>query len=423
MAPTLMSIAALLAAAVLLMLGNGLFSTLLAVRAGIEGYSTEMTGVIMAAYFAGLVVGVFWCRGAIRDVGHIRSFAAFAAIMSILPLGHAFLVHPWAWVVFRGLAGLCIAGLFMVTESWINERASNEMRGRILAVYLTAYYAALASGQFLLNVGDPRALALFALVSILVSLAIVPVCLTRSEAPPPVPKIGFGIRDLYRLSPLGVAGCAAAGMINAAFYGMGPVFARDIGLPLSGVSWLMGATIIGGLAIQWPIGKLSDYFDRRHVIMGIAVAVVAASAGMAVGADGPPFRLYLIAACYGGGAFALYSVCIAHANDFLSPEQRVDAAGGLLIVYGVGAASGPIVAAAVMGWLGPRGLYLTAGAIQLALLVFAIHRSFTRRTIIRALRRPLVLFPRSSPVITELAQTEPVGEELAGDDHGEAQRT
>jgi MFS family permease len=297
MARTLMSLAALLTAAVLLMLGNGLFSTLLAVRAGIESYSTQMTGVIMAAYFAGLVVGVFWCRSAIRDVGHIRSFAAFAAIMSVLPLGHAFLVHPWAWVVFRGLAGLCIAGLFMVTESWINERASNEMRGRILAVYLTAYYAALAGGQFLLNVGDPRARALFALVSILVSLAI------------------------------------------------------------------------------------------------------------------------------GGGAFALYSVCIAHANDFLSPEQRVDAAGGLLIVYGVGAASGPIVAAAVMGWLGPRGLYLTAGAIQLALLVFAIHRSFSRRTIIRALRRPLVLFPRSSPVITELAQTEPAGGELAGEDLGEAQRT
>ncbi len=406
MLSTLLPLTALLVATAFLLLGNGLFSTLLAVRAGIEGYATEVTGTIMAAYFAGLVAGVFWCRRIVREVGHIRAFAAFAAILSVLPLAHAFLVYPWAWAMLRALAGLALAGLFMVTESWINERASNLNRGRVLAVYMITFYGAVAAGQFLINLAPPRDLALFVLVSALFSLAIVPVCVTRTAAPAPMPAIGFGLRDLYRLSPLAVVGALATGLTNAAFYGMGPVFARDIGLSLSGVSRLMGVTILGGLLLQWPIGRLSDHVDRRHMIMAIALLIALTSAGMVIGARHVSPWLFVLAACYGGGAFALYSVCTAHANDFLISEQRINATGGLLIVYGTGAACGPIIASVVMGRIGPEGLYLSCGSFQLALFAFAVYRSFIRPTILQALRRPLVLLPRSSPVITELALLE-----------------
>lgn len=405
MLKTLSSIAALLLAIAYLALGNGLFSTLISVRSSLQFGSTETTGAIMSSYFLGLVIGVFWCREVIRKVGHIRAFAAFAALLSILPLCHAFLVDPWAWAVFRVIAGLCLSGVFMVAESWINERATNQIRGQVLSIYMITFYLALGSGQFLINLDDTQKVSLFVLVSVLFSLAIIPISLTQSEAPAPVPKISFGVMDLFKLSPLAVVGCAAAGISNAAFYGMGPVFAKEAGLPLSGVSIFMGVTIFGGLILQWPLGKLSDHFDRRHIIMVLAALIAITCLGMALMAGVDPLAIYALTAIFGGAAFALHPVCTAHANDFLDAEQRVNAAGGLMVVYGCAAASGPLVAATVMGVAGTEGLYYCIGAVQVMLFAFAVYRASSRKTILRVLRRPLIFAPRMTTVIAHMASS------------------
>ncbi len=403
MLKTLSSIAALLLAIAYLALGNGLFSTLLSVRSSLQFGSTETTGAIMSSYFLGLVIGVFWCREVIRKVGHIRAFAAFAALLSILPLCHAFLVNPWAWAVLRVIAGLCLSGVFMVAESWINERATNKIRGQVLSIYMITFYLALGSGQFLINLDDTQKVSLFVLVSVLFSVAIIPISLTQSEAPAPVPKVSFGVGDLFRLSPLAVVGGAAAGMTNSAFYGMGPVFAKDAGLPLSGVSIFMGVTIFGGLLLQWPLGKLSDHFDRRHIIMVLTVIIAVTSLGMVLFLSSDPLAVYFLTALFGGAAFALHPVCTAHANDFLDREQRVNASGGLMVVYGCAAACGPLVASAVMGLVGTIGLYYFFAAIQVMLFGFALYRASSRKTILRVLRRPLVFVPRMTTVMAHMS--------------------
>ncbi len=403
MLKTLSSIAALLLAIAYLALGNGLFSTLLSVRSSLQFGSTETTGAIMSSYFLGLVIGVFWCREVIRKVGHIRAFAAFAALLSILPLCHAFVVNPWAWVVFRVIAGLCLSGVFMVAESWVNERATNKIRGQVLSIYMITFYLALGCGQFLINLDDTQKVSLFVLVSVLFSVAIIPISLTQSEAPAPVPKVSFGVVDLFKLSPLAVAGGAAAGISNAAFYGMGPVFAKDAGLPLTGVSIFMGVTIFGGLVLQWPLGRASDHFDRRHIIMALAVIIAVTSIGMVLFVGVDPMAIYVLTALFGGAAFALHPVCTAHANDFLDPEQRVNAAGGLMVVYGCAAASGPFIAALVMGLVGAEGLYYFIAAIQVLLFAFAIYRAAARKTIMRVLRHPMVFVPRMTTVMAHMA--------------------
>jgi MFS family permease len=399
MLKTLSSLAALLMAIAYLALGNGLFSTLISVRSNLQFGSTETTGAIMSSYFLGLVVGVFWCREVIRKVGHIRAFAAFAALLSILPLCHAFVINPWAWVVFRIIAGLCMSGVFMVAESWINERATNKIRGQVLAIYMITFYLALGSGQFLINLDDMDKVNLFVLVSVLFSVAIIPISLTQSEAPAPVPKIRFGVIDLFRLSPLAVVGGATAGITNAAFYGMGPVFAKDAGLPLSGVSIFMGVTIFGGLLLQWPLGKLSDHFDRRHIVMVLAGIIAVTALGMVLLVDSDPMAIYILTAIFGGAAFALHPVCTAHANDFLDTHQRVNASGGLMVIYGCAAASGPLFAAMIMGMAGAKGLFYFIGSAQVLLFAFAVYRASSRKTILRVFRRSPAFVPRMTTVI------------------------
>ncbi|MCP5367096.1 MAG: MFS transporter [Hyphomicrobiales bacterium] len=406
----LLPLASLMLAIVFLMSGHGLFSTLIGVRAGAEGYATETVGLIMSAYFAGQIAGVFWCRRVIRQVGHIRAFAAFAAIVSVLPLGHAYLVNPWAWALFRFAGGASLVGLIMVAESWINERADNANRGQVLSFYMIAYYAALGGGQFLLNMGDPTTASLFVLASALFSIAIVPVALTTTKAPPLPTSVKFSLRDLFRLSPLAVVGTVAAGLTNSAFFGMGPVFAGGIGFSLHQISWFMGLTILGGLILQWPLGRLSDSMDRRRVMVGVALLIITASVGLAFTAHAGHYWVLAYTVLYGGGAYTLYPLCTAHANDAVTAEQRVNVAGGLLIVYGLSASGGPLLAATVMGRVGPEGLYLQAIVIQTVLVAFAAYRSVKGRRLIVGLRRRFQPIPRSTPVITRLAKDDGDGD-------------
>jgi MFS family permease len=410
MAAAILPVTSLLAGLALLLLGSGLQGTLLGVRAGLEGISSQATGIFMSAYYLGWVVGSLRGPHVVHRVGHIRTFAALAAIASIAALGHGFFVHAAGWTLLRFATGFCIAGLFIVVESWINDRASNETRGTILAVYMIVSLLALAGGQGLLALGDPRAISLFALTSALYTSALVPVALTRSVAPAPIRTARFSLRRLYETSPLGLVGSFANGVVIGGFWGMAPVFGVQIGLSTEGIALFMTTTILGGVLLQWPIGWLSDRFDRRSVITADCFLIALAALGVAFAAGPGGWLTPLLAAPFGGLGFPLYALCNAHTNDHLQSEERVEAGSGLLLVYGIGASLGPLSAAQAMEWLGPRGLYLFAALVSTVVGLFALWRMTRRPPLPSEAQGPYVAVAQTTPVALELAPLAPPGD-------------
>lgn len=380
------------------MLANGLFSTLLAVRTQVEGFSSTTVGFIVASYFSGLLLGGLFAGRAVTRVGHIRSFAAFASFVSISALLHPLFVTPIAWMMLRMLAGFCMAGMIMVTESWLNEAASNKTRGQILSFYMITNYFAAGCGQFLLTTGDPSQFQLFSLASIIFSLALIPVLLTRAKAPVPVHSQRMHVWTLFRIAPLGVFGVFCCGLVNSSVHGLSPVYATNMGFSEAQLSTFMAVMIMSGLFLQWPIGHLSDRIGRGPLLVYIPVLVAFAAIWMVFAVE---YALILIGAMvFGAFVFTLYSLAAATANDMVTANQRVQVAGALLITYGAGAVTGPIVAGQFMGVLGPQGLFFYFAMISLMLSAFAIFKR--RRDGSPDKRKPFVAVPATQSTSSQL---------------------
>ena len=371
---TLISMSSILSGLALLLVGVGLLGTLLGIRAGIEGFSESVTGVVMACYFGGYLIGTEAAPALIGRIGHIRTFAALAATASAAALLHGLALNPWAWAVLRVVTGACLVGLYMVIESWLSALSDNRNRGRVFATYMTVSLLALAVGQLLLLVADVRSLVPFALVSVLVSLGLVPVALTRVHEPAPVETAQLQLHFLYRTSPLGVAGVAAAGLVLGAFWGLSPLFAHNVGLSTPAVALYMGATILGGAFLQWPIGHLSDHHDRRAILMIVCFTGAILAIAMAVGAHQSHALLYASAFLFGGAAFTVYSLSVAHVQDHLESEEALLATRGLLLVYGLGAVAGPALSGALMDRLGVLSLPVYFCAVLTLLGAFTAMR-------------------------------------------------
>ena len=394
MLTTLKSIASLLLSFGLLLMANGLFATLLGVRSSLEGFSTFVVGLIMSGYFVGLLLGGRFAVKVVASVGHIRAFAAFASIMSTTALIHVLWIDPVAWFVLRLTGGFCMAGMIMVSESWINERATNEMRGQVLSFYMITNYFAAGCGQFLLPLADPSEFHLFSVASIIFSLALVPVLLSRAQAPMPASSHLMKMTALYRISPLGFIGVFCAGLVNAAFHGMGAVFGHEIGLSTQQISFFMASAIFGGLVLQWPMGRLSDRIDRRWVLIGVSLTTyIACLFIMLFAGEGDTVVLYAAAGVYGSVSFTVYSLAAAHINDFAERDQLVQVASGLLITYGIGASVGPIVASVFMGQLGANSLFLYSTIVSGGLGTFALYRMRRRASKSKEERAPFVPVP------------------------------
>jgi MFS family permease len=375
------------------------FPTLLGVRTQVEGFSATLVGFIVAAYFTGLLLGGLFASNVVTRVGHIRSFAAFASVMSVSALLIPIFVTPLAWMILRMLGGFCMAGMIMVTESWLNESASNKTRGQVLSFYMIVNYFAAGCGQFLLNVGDPSQYELFSLASILFSLALLPVLLTRARAPVPVASKRMHVWTLYRIAPLGVFGVFCCGLVNSSIHGLSPVYATNMGFSEAQLSTFMAAMIMSGLFLQWPIGHLSDRIGRGPLLVYIPVLVALAASWMLFTDE------YLLilggAMVFGAFVFTLYSLSAATANDMVSGDQRVQVAGALLITYGAGAVSGPIVAGQFMAVLGAQGLFFYFGLISLLLSTFALMTR-RRRAGSPDKRKPFVAVPSSQATSNQL---------------------
>lgn len=397
----MLPVRSLLLAIFMLMAGSGFLATLTSVRLERAGSNALHIGAVGTAYFLGLVVGSLRVSRIIRRVGHIRAFAAFVSLFSASTLAYAIHQDPLLWAGLRFIDGLCVAGVFVCLESWLNERAEAGTRGSVLASYMIALYAGQAIGQFLLNLSEAKPSMPFLAASILISLGAIPVVLTRISAPLPDESTPLSIRQLYAVSPLGIVGATITGVMLGAFYALGAVHVRRLGMDLSATALFMSIVILGGVALQWPLGRLSDRFDRRRVIVAAFAGALAASLGIAA-IDGPGLPLLIFGALFGGLSFALYPLCVAHTNDHLEPGQRVAASGGLVLLYSIGAAAGPLGGAAAIMLLGTSGLFLFVGLCAGAALGFGVWRQVRTPPVPAELQQNYLVLPRTTPMSAAL---------------------
>lgn len=373
-------VATLLLSAAILLAGQGLQGTLLPVRAGLEDFSTLQIGSLGAFYFFGFTMGCLRGGNLVRRVGHIRVFLAMSAMASAAPLLHGLVVYPVVWSALRFLTGFCLAALYIVIESWLNERATNENRGIVFSTYSMITLTVMAGGQLMTLLYDPLGLQLFVITSILFSIGAVPIALSTSPTPRRPRSTSIDIPGLLTVSPTGTFGCFAAGLANGAFWSLTPVYAAAVGDVTKMAAGLMAAAVIGGAISQWPLGLLSDTISRRKVLAGVAFVAVAVGIALTLTADraGPRTALLLIGV-WGAMAFPLYTVAVAYANDFANPTEFVKVSAGLLFVYGIGAIAGPFVASLFMEWRGSGALFLFTSIVHVLLIIVVVARFLLER--------------------------------------------
>lgn len=379
MKDALAPVAALLIGVAILLTGQGLQGTLLPVRASLEDFSTIAIGIMGAAYFLGFTLGCLTGGELVRRVGHVRVFLAMTALGSSAPLVHGLLLHPVAWSLLRMLAGFCFAVLYVVIESWLNDRSSNENRGAVFSTYVMISLSVLAAGQMMTLLYDPAGLELFVVASVLVSLGAIPVALSTSPSPEQPSNVELNIRRLFQISPAGAAGCLTTGLANGAFWSLAPVFTAEVSGDTSLAAWFMTSAVLGGALAQWPLGYASDRIGRRKIILaaalfGVGIAAVVVTEGANLGFAG----VNLLGASWGAVAFPLYAISVAHANDYAEPDEYVMVSSGLLLMYGLGAIIGPFVASMSMATLGTIGLYGFTGVVHLILSLYVGHRMLRR---------------------------------------------
>lgn len=368
------SLYAPLVSLILLIMGSGLLNTFVSLRLEIEGFSTETIGLISSALYVGILIGSFWLDRWIGKVGHSRSFIVFAILSTLCVLAQAFWIEPFYWSALRIIGGICMAGIFIVVESWLLIQSPSSMRGTVLSLYLAVFYAALSAGQFLINLSDVRSVYPFCIVAVFFALSILPISVSKINAPKIEQPTRVPLTDLFRISPLGFSGAFVSGMLLAAIYGLVPVYAKEIGLEISEIGTFMGIIIFGGLIFQWPTGKLADKKGRR-LILGIT-SCITALVGIALAWFHSPFWLLLaLGWFFGGCSFTLYPISMAYACEKISDAQIVAATGGFVLSYGIGAIIGPMLAPIAMSLLGIGGLFYFLSSMTLIFGAFSFRRS------------------------------------------------
>lgn len=397
MAPILFSVTALLFGVGFLITGHGLQLTLLPIRASMMGFSSVELGVLGSAYYAGFVAGCLAGPYIILRAGHIRAFTAAVALASTMALAHALVLDVVPWLVFRAITGACLATLYLIIESWLNDRATNKTRGVIMSAYIVVNFSALTVGQLLVTLYDPASFPLFAIASVLISLATIPVALTRSAQPAPIALVRFRPIALYRSSPVGVVGVTIIGVANGAFWSLGTVYALSRSLSAREAAIFMSVVVVGGAIVQWPVGRISDRVDRRKVLL--TLLSLATVFGVALALAPANTNLILVLGFFlGASMLPSYSIAAAHAYDYAKRDEYVETAAGILMANGLGSIVGPAIAASVMAAIGGWSLFLFTAFAQLILVAFVFSR-------LRA-RAPL---PSGEKTGFDLAATAPVG--------------
>lgn len=385
----------------LLQLANTFLSVVLPLRLAAAGVSGTVTGLVVTAYGAGFLAGCFVAHRLIREVGHIRAFAALAAVCAVLSQLFATTESVWIWFALRLVMGFCQAGLFTVVEGWLSAATPSDARGGVLSFYLVATKVAIVGGQLGMGYGDTTTLAWFNAAGGVFTLALIPVALTRTSEPPP-PKLELlGPMDLFKIAPAAIMGCLGSGLLNSATLGLTPVFGTRLGLSASYAVVLLTAIQLGSFVLQWPLGRLSDRIDRRSIIAGCTGAVAGLSLLIILVGDDP----WLLAGLFfllGGFSLSFYAVSVAHAGDFATPDQMVGVSSGSLLAWAAGAAVGPTLAAPFIDLLGPAGLFVYSFAIAMSLTLFVLWRMGRRAPVPPEAREGFINLPATSPRLAEI---------------------
>ncbi|MFZ4786870.1 MAG: MFS transporter [Beijerinckiaceae bacterium] len=362
------------AAIFFLIVGNGLLTTLVPLRAAVEGFSHSDIGWIGSAYFVGMIAGTWMTPVIVRRIGHIRAFSAYASVVAIAALGFPLVNNVWLWMGLRGLCGFAFGGLYGIVESWITYKAGQNYRGRMLGLYNIIHFAGSASGQQFLRIFDPRQFQLFSVSAGFLMAALLPMAVSKVEPPPLPPKGRLIFKRIHHVAPIGLVTIGLVGVANGSFWSLVPAYIEHLGLGASTVATFMTVVILGCATGPYPLGRISDLIDRRGVIVAVSLVAVLVELALAgIGAKRVEL-LYIFGFLLGIVIPVIYPLTVAHVMDRFSGDEAVVVSSTLLFAYCVGAVIGPIVAAALMQWLGDRALFVHNAAVHAGLAGFVIWR-------------------------------------------------
>ncbi len=394
----------LLIAAGILLGGNGMQGTLIALRGAAEGFSPATIGFMGTAYFGGFLLGCLAITRIMKAVGHVRSFSALAAIASAGTLILVLFIDPVVWSMVRFVSGFCFAGLFTVMESWLNSGASNHDRARVLALYRMVDIGSVTGAQFMIPAIGADGFAIFAVMSIMITLSLVPVSLGDRSNPTPPEEVKLDLARVWRISPLGSMGCVAVGITNSAFRTLSPVYAVEIGMSVADVVTFVSVGIIGGALIQYPIGALSDRWDRRKVLLITTILAMLAALALALLAGSDPLANFAIVFLFGCFAMPLFSLSAAHANDRAGKGEFVVVNAALMLFYSFGAIGGPFLASSMMERFGPQALFGFTAAVYAAFVLVTLYRMQARASVPAGQRGRFTYLLRTSTIFSRLAR-------------------
>jgi Arabinose efflux permease len=403
----LFPIFALLLGTAFLLAGNGLHGLLLPMRGAHEGFSATALGLLGTGWATGFVLGCVFSQRLVRRIGHVRAFSAFSSMIAIIALLTGLVIDPVAWIVLRVVTGFALAAAFMIIESWLNERATNETRGMIFSLYMTITYVAIVGGQMSIAFGDVGGSTFFMICGILYCLALLPTAVSTASSPAPLKEVRIDLKMIYRNSPVSVVAIVLIGIANGAFGTLGPVFGANVGLSGAVVATMMSITIFSGALMQIPAGRMSDRMDRRHVLAALAATAGVSGFALVLFAPTDLGILFGLIALYGAMSYTLYSIVVAHANDFASNDQFVTISSGLLLLYGVGTIIGPTVGGFAMSAGGPHLLFAVTALAHLGVAGYAILRARRRAPVPVGARESFTSVPSSRQATPESITLDP----------------
>lgn len=377
---SLLPVLSLLLGTAFLLAGNGLHGLLLPMRGAVEGFSPTSLGLLGTAWATGFVLGCIFSQRLVRRIGHIRAFSAFSAMIAIIALLTGLLVDPVSWIILRVVTGFSLAAAFMIIESWLNERATNETRGLIFSLYMTVTYVAIVGGQMSIALGDVSNTTFFIIAGILYCLALLPTAVSTASSPAPLNEVKLDLRAIYQNSPVSFVSMLLIGIANGAFGTLAPVFGSNVGLANVTIATMMSITIFSGALMQIPAGRMSDRVDRRYVLAGLSAIAGASGLFIAIVRPYDIAWLFGIIALYGAMSYTLYSIIVAHANDYAASDKFVAVSGGLLLLYGIGTIIGPLIGGLAMA-SDSHLLFAVTAAAHISVAVYAIFRSRRRAAI------------------------------------------
>jgi MFS family permease len=407
-------ILALLRGTAFLLAASGLHGLLLPLRGQEEGFSTASLGLLGTAWAGGFVAGCFFAPRLVRRVGHVRAFGAFAASGAIIALLTGLLINAPAWIVLRAFTGFTMAGAFMVIESWLNERATNENRGTVFGLYMMVTYASIMGGQMIVAAGDVKSASLFMVAGIFFCCSLIPTAVSSAASPAPLQDVRLDLKGLFSNSPVAFTGCVLIGVANGAWGTLGAVYGARIGISTPEIALMMSLVMVAGAAMQMPIGRISDKTDRRYVLAGASLGAALLALAIFVSTPRTSALVLAMTAGYGALAYTLYSLAVAHANDHAKPEDFVKVSGGLLLLYGFGTMIGPLLGAGLMGSLRPESLFLATALAHAALAGYTVLRVGKRAPVPVDDREAFQSLPADRAVTPESLRLDPRGEAEQG---------